>query len=148
VVLQRTWFVVADGAQARIFETEDASSPFREVERSLSADARQKSVNLNSDRPGRTFDSHGHGRHAMQPGTDPQMHEKVQFVDRLGSRLNEAALRQAFDRLVLIAPPRPLGQLRRKLNRQASDRVTAEIDKDLTGLTGHEIQEYMDGVHP
>ena len=38
-----------------------------------------------------------------------------------------------FDALAIIAPPKTLGELRKKLHKEAAKRVVCEIAKEMTG---------------
>ncbi len=57
---------------------------------------------------------------------------RQRFTERLGGAVSRAALEKQFDRLILAAPPRTLGILRKSLSSHATERVIAELDKDLT----------------
>ena len=48
------------------------------------------------------------------------------------ARLNKAASAGAFDRIVVIAPPQTLGELRAHYGAEMKKRLLAEIDRDLT----------------
>ena len=47
--------------------------------------------------------------------------------------------------LILVAPPRALGVLRRIYSHNLRAAVRAEIDKDLVRLPVHEIEEHLAG---
>ena len=53
-------------------------------------------------------------------------------------RINRAALANEFERLIIVAPPKTLGELRKHYHKQVESRITAEIPKD---LTGHPVQK-------
>jgi len=122
------WIVVADGGQAR-FITDVTGSLCLNAE--FTADGRS-SAEIGSDRPGRTFDSSGQGRHAMEPPTDPHRHEKHTFATHIADELDRALQRKSFDTLVIVAPPQALGDLRHALSPAVSATITAEFNKDLT----------------
>ncbi len=65
--MTQTWLIVADGARARFFERKSASE-LSEFDVMVSPEGRTDEGSLASDRPGRSFDSRGDGRHAMEPG--------------------------------------------------------------------------------
>ncbi|MGH6943019.1 MAG: host attachment protein, partial [Geminicoccaceae bacterium] len=99
-----------------------------------------------SDRPGRSFDSAGQGRHAMEPPTDPQRYAKYAFARELAHRLEEAVHAHRFDRLVVVAAPRTLGDLRDLLPDAVKAKIVAEIDKDLTQVPVHDLSRHLDDV--
>jgi protein required for attachment to host cells len=53
------------------------------------------------------------------------------------------AHRGDFDAIVLIAPPLVLGEMRRKLHKEVSERVVAEIPKTLTNRPLDEIEKAL-----
>ena len=141
-----TWILVADAAQGRLFRND---GPGRGI--ALVSDAVLRGRNLPgreimSDRPGRTFDSVGQGRHAMVPRTDPREVEKQRFAHQLAAMLDDGLKRGSFDRLVLVAPPKALGQLRDELSKSVRARVSAELAKDLTHLPAQELRKHLSTV--
>lgn len=140
-----TWIVIADGAKARVVQQDKDSRTYRPAfEEAHYGAAHAPSREIASDRPGRTFDSGGEGRHAMEPSTDPQRHAKLSFARDLATRLGDAANRREFDRLILVAAPRTLGDLRALLPDSVKSRITVEIDKDLTNTPDRELGRHLD----
>jgi protein required for attachment to host cells len=143
-----TWILIADGARARVLAQAKDFAPLEpafEDEELTGSTAQSKEIG--SDRPGRSFDSSGlGGRHAMQPPTDPQRYAKYEFARELAARLEEAARDGRFTRLVLVAAPKTLGDLRELLPGLVKAKVVAEIDKDLTKVPRHELGRHLDRV--
>lgn len=135
-----TWVMVADGARARVFVKEGAKKGLTELPDGNFAGSRQSSRELGGDRPGRTFDSAGPGRHAMEPPSDPHKLAETDFVRSLTEWLSEQEKRNAFERLVLIAAPRALGELRRLLPDNVARHVDGEIAADLVSADVQEIE--------
>jgi protein required for attachment to host cells len=132
---RNTWFILADGAKARILQRR-ASEPrsFAVVVHEESAEALLPSHELTTDRPGRSYESATPSRHAVQWKTDPQEAEKLRFEQKIADLVNRAAEQGLFDGLVLVAPPRVLGGIRRELSVQAKEHLILEEGKDLLGL--------------
>jgi protein required for attachment to host cells len=57
--------------------------------------------------------------------------------------LKKRALNNDFESLIIIAPPKTLGELRKHYHKEVSDRLKAEIGKDLTGHTVPQIEEVL-----
>ena len=57
--------------------------------------------------------------------------------------LKARALRNEFESLIIVAPPRTLGELRKHYHKEVSDRLKAEIAKDLTRHTVPQIEEAL-----
>jgi protein required for attachment to host cells len=72
--------------------------------------------------------------------------EKHRFADQLAAMLQDELNQGKFDRLVLVAPPKALGQLRDALPKSVSARVSAELAKDLTHLPAQELREHLGTV--
>ena len=57
--------------------------------------------------------------------------------------LKERALRNDFDSLIVVAPPRTLGELRKHYHKEVEKRLAGEIAKDLTGHPVEEIEKII-----
>lgn len=139
-----TWIVIADGAHARVLEQDREARSFKPAFEQEFFGQVAQSKEIGSDRPGRTFDSAGQGRHAMEPPTDPQRHAKFTFAAELAKHLQKAAATNRFDRLVLVAAPKTLGDLRGLLPDTVKKRIVAEIDKDLTRVATRDLGQHLD----
>ena len=126
------WAVVANAARARLYALEGRGAPLKEVEDLIWAESRLKGHEIEADRPGRTFDSAGQGRHAMEPSTDPRAEEASRFAREIAAELEMRYKRHDFARLCVIAPPAFLGLLRQEIGKPLDSAVAGELNKDLT----------------
>ena len=92
-----------------------------------------------SDAPGRSFASVGSRRSAMGE-TDFHQIAEDRFAAEAADMLRERALRGDFKSLVVVAPPRTLGELRKHYHKEVASRIIDEFHKDLTGCTIEEIE--------
>jgi protein required for attachment to host cells len=144
----RTWFLIADGSRAKVFESTGARQAPREIEDlGFSVDL-PKSGELLADKPGRTFDSVGAGRHAKENPTDLHRHRKRDFAGKMVDELRRAMLAERFDRLVLVAPPAFLGDLRQQLPKDLKAKVADEITLDLTNTPEQQLSAYLKDIGP
>ena len=67
--------------------------------------AREYEQTFASDAPGRSFDSVGKGRHAMEPEHSAKQQLRKSFAKRLATELESARIEKRFQNLVLIAAP-------------------------------------------
>lgn len=141
-----SWIVVADSARARIFTVSSGAPGLTEIEDLVSDNRRSGEIDV--DRPGRTFDSADIGRHAKVPRTDPHRHEKARFAAQLAEKVNAAVLKGKFDDLVLVAPPEALGDLRKELCKQAHEKLSSVIEKDLTRVSAHDLPARLGDAIP
>lgn len=139
----KTWILVADSSRARLLQAEKANAPLQELETLENPAARMRNQDLISTPPGRSFDSGGQGRHAMEQRDSPKHHEAVVFARRLAGRLEQGRGEGELQRLVLVAPPRFLGLLRDELGADLRRLVITEIDKDLTAIDVAELREHL-----
>jgi protein required for attachment to host cells len=146
-----TLVVVADGTRARFFEL---SPDLRSLVPARSADmispmSRRPARDIVSDRPGRGFSSaDSTARHAFEAPHDHRKLEKHNFTVELAQALEASHTRHEFDRLVLVAPSRSLGELRALLSPQVRQLVAHEVGKDLTERTPDAIRQALDDVLP
>jgi len=132
---RRTLIVVADGARARFLrESEDHKKlvPADDADM-LAPTARRPDRDLVTDKPGRGFSPARDGRRGgFEPAHDPHKLEKHNFTARLAAHLDKACSARQFDRVVLVAPKRSLGELRMLLSARVKKAVSHEVAKDLT----------------
>ena len=53
------------------------------------------------------------------------------------------AHRGDFERIVLVAPPVVLGEMRQKLHKEVTDKVSVEVPKTLTGHPVDQIEQIL-----
>jgi protein required for attachment to host cells len=140
------WVLVADAARARLFQLEPPQQTLAPALDEELIGSKLPSREIASDRPGRTFDSGGEGRHAKEPPTDPARHAQSEFARDVMRLLDEKRESGAFDRLVVVAPPQFLGDLRAMMSQQLQAAVSAEVAKDLSKLPRHELQDHLRDV--
>lgn len=139
-----TWVLIADGSRARILYTTSGLEDLSPVEDKVFRNSHPRLQDILSDRPGRTFDSVGAGRHAMAYSSDARREDERAFATRLGAALQESLRSNGFDQLVIVAAPRMLGDLRDKLPADVRKTVKAEIAKDLTHVPNPEIPALLE----
>ena len=92
-----------------------------------------------SDAPGRSFASVGSSGSTMEE-TDFHQIAEDRFAAEAADLLRERALSGDFETLVVVAPPRTLGELRKHYHKEVASRIINEINKDLTGCPIDEIE--------
>jgi protein required for attachment to host cells len=138
------WVVVCDGTKALVLENVgDAKFPnlkTREVYEQKDPPTHEQGT----DAPGRTFNSVG-GRRSAVEQTDWHLQEEERFLHRLVSHLDAAVNAGKVKALIVIAPPRALGVLRHAYSHNLKQAVRAEIDKDFVKLPVYEIEKHLAG---
>lgn len=139
------WFVVADGAQARIFANEAEKGGLALVAQLRNDKARLPGAKLGRDRPTRVQESANPARSANEPHVDPKSKEKLRFAQQLGSHIEEAAKQSRFDSFVLVAPARAAREIRAALGAAARDRLFGIVNKDLSWVGDSDISGHVQG---
>jgi protein required for attachment to host cells len=141
-VPHNTFVVVADGKKMLFFRNEgDSEFPKLEVERKReTADAPDR--DQKTDAPGRAFSSVGSGRSAYEEVDFHQL-EEDRFAAETADLLRQRALRNEYESLIIVAPPRTLGELRKHYHKEVEKRLTGEVAKDLTGHPVAEIEKIL-----
>jgi protein required for attachment to host cells len=136
-----TWIVIADSARARVMQNGGPDKGVQAVQGLMFEGDHSPSSEITADKPGRAFDSVGNARHAMEPSSNPHDELKAQFVRQIVGELEMRV--DAYDRLILVAPPRALGLFRKALPAAVASKVTGELDKDLTHLPNAELPSHL-----
>jgi protein required for attachment to host cells len=142
-VPHNSFVLVADGKKMLFFRNEgDAAFPKLEVERKREqenpADRDQK-----TDDRGRTFDSSGGAGRSAYEEVDFHQLEEDRFAAETAELLRKRALNNDFESLIIVAPPRTLGELRKHYHKEVEKRLMGEIAKDLTGHPVWEIEKIL-----
>jgi len=142
-----TWYLVADGARGRIFANDGPGKGlYQAVEKEFAIQRPERTHDIVSDREGRSAGPAGGSGHTMNAPTDPHAHEETAFLRDLAAQLGEMGQDNLYDRLVIVAAPRALGDLRAHLPRAAREKVTAELDKDLTRLPPGDLAKHLENA--
>lgn len=131
--------LVADGRKMLLLRNEgDVPHPNLVVEQHREQD-NPAAHEQGSDRPGRSFSSVGWGRSAYSE-TDYHQLAEDKFAAEAADMLRARALSNDYESLIVIAPPRTLGELRKHYHKAVSERLGGEIASDLTGHTVADIE--------
>ncbi len=134
--------VVADGRKMLLLRNDgDADYPNLVVEekhrQQNPPDRDQKSAEA-----GRAFSSASDRRSKFEE-TDFHQLEEDRFAVDVAEMLYERAFKGEFDKLIVVAPPRTLGEMRKHYHKEVGDRLIGEIDKDLTGHVLVDIEKII-----
>ena len=138
----RTWYIIADGGRARFVER-DETGAYRTVLSFVAADMHKRSRDLGLDRPARVKESANAARHAVEPRRDLHEAAKEDFIALVAEDIEAGHGRDQFDRLVLIAPPRVLTELKQKLSKPIAKMVVSDLQKDLTKVPDHDLAKHI-----
>lgn len=132
------WLVVADGAKARIFDTNVAGEPFEEVETLENERGRDTNTEMNRDRPGRV--SSGGGQRSAYDEGDKRDIVEAQFAADVADYLEKHRQQNDYEQLVILAAPKFLGQLRGEFSTGVENAVRFDKTVNLTKASRGELQ--------
>jgi protein required for attachment to host cells len=131
--------LVGDGHKAIFYRNKgDAAHPNLIVEQVLEHD-NLPTREQGAERPGT---APGGQRNAMGD-TDWHRLEENRFAADIADALYKLAHRGGFGKLVVAAPPKTLGELRKAFHKEVTQRIVAEVNKDLTGHDVGDIETVL-----
>lgn len=133
---------VGDGQKAIFLRNKGTTEePDLEVEDVLT-DKNPPTRQQGTDKPGRFSDASANHRSSVEP-TDWHQLEEDRFAGEVAEALYKAAHKGRYKKLVVVAPPKTLGVLRKEYHKEVSQRIVAEVDKDLTGHPIDKIEDVL-----
>lgn len=138
-----TWILVADGAQAKVFEHLGPGKGFKVLEDLKFEQEPLQAQEIMADRPGRSFASAGTARSAMEYSSDPVQVRERRFVESVAEELDKQLQKGAFERLIVAAAPTALGDLRPAFSKGLKDVIMAELPKDLTNVPTPKLEGHF-----
>jgi protein required for attachment to host cells len=134
--------LVSDGRRARLLRNQGTiANPKLTVERALERD-NPPTREQGSDKPGRLHGSDGVSRSAIEQ-TDWHQLEEQRFAAELAEILYQLGHAGKYAELIVVAPPKMLGDLRSSFHPKVSSAVIAEVPKDLTQYSEPEISNLL-----
>lgn len=137
-----TWIVAADASRARVLQVAGRER-LDEVENLLNPEGRLHNREINSDAKGRFAGPDRPGGHSSDDEEHTVEHANEVFAKRVGDYLDKARIEHRFDQLVLVAPPKFLGALRKELDKEVEKLVADELPKDLAWFSERELERYF-----
>jgi len=136
--------LVADGRKMLFFRNRGDENQIDL--RTESHDARQdrKERYFRTDAPGTVKQSFGFG-HSTYEETDFQQQEEDRWIKDAAEELKKRALRNDFDALAVVAPPKALGVLKKCLHTEVQKRIVCIVNKEMSGRPIPDIEVLLNG---
>ena len=138
----KTWVIVADNNQAKIYEIEKLPH-LKEIHYFIHPESRLHNQDLSSTRPGYNAQSGGVRGHSYQQQTDPKDVEIEKFASSLAQILEKHFEKNDFEAIYLLCDPSFLGVLRKKLSVNLTSSIKHEIAKNVVTLDTKSLGEYI-----
>jgi protein required for attachment to host cells len=108
----RHWVLIVDAASSSLYATDELFSEFSRIEHETAKHA-------------------AHAHPTAGGNRDPHASDRARFAHAVAHHLDAAALAGDYDRLVVVAPPRFMGEIRKDLSPRVHERVVAWVPHDL-----------------
>ncbi len=139
--------LVGDGVRALFFRNSGTPmSPKLAVEKQLEQ-VNPPNREQGTDRPTRGPKGFGSARGNIEPSDWHQLNEE-RFATEIAEQLYQMAHANRFQRLIIVAPPKVLGSLRKSLHKEVLERVEAEVPKELAASPLREIERELSSWRP
>lgn len=157
-----TWILIADGRQAQVYARRKVeklmplagNSRRNQFEEIITQEpvpipgmkweaesAEQYQVGRNAT--GMVFESANSARSMGEPHIDVHEEIKQHFAKVIAGHINQAKAEKIFDRLVLVAAPKMLGEIKKHLHTKILKCIAAEMPKDLTHYESEELLQHL-----
>lgn len=138
--MSKTWIVVAESSRAKIFEV--ILSKSKKTLKELKGFTHPVSRSHKQQLSGNQQKESRHSQLTTSLDTH-KIHQRTEFARVIGHHLKSARNKGLFTKLIIMSPPKFLGDLRKKLGTAANKCVVSEIDKNLVQHTIQDIQAHM-----
>lgn len=123
------WVAVLDGAHGLILVNEGTAETPRLTVRRRYDQENPPSHEQGRDQPGRVHEFTGQHRSSVE-APDPHQKAEDRFVAAIAADLEKEAAAEAFERIVIAAPPVALGVMRKAIGPELQRRIVKEISAD------------------
>jgi protein required for attachment to host cells len=136
--------LVADGRKMLFFRNHGDENRIDLRTEAHDARADRKDRELRTDAPGTVQQSFGFG-HSTYEETDFQQQEEDRWIKDAAEELKKRALRNDFNALAIVAPPKALGYLKKNLHKEVEKRVVFTINKEMSARPLPDIEALLAG---
>lgn len=137
-----TWLAVCDGTTGLLLENKGDHAHPNLKSRDVLRHDNPPSHEQGSAPPGRSFNSVGAQRSSMEE-SDFHAQQAEAFLKTFAAHIDRHVREAGIPALVLIAPSRALGLIRKMLSDDVRRVLVGELDRDYVKLPLHEIEHHL-----
>jgi protein required for attachment to host cells len=104
----------------------------------------RKDRDIKTDAPGTEKQRFGYGRSTYEE-TDFHQQEEDRWIKDSAEELKARALRNDFEALAIVAPPKALGVLKKCLHKEVEKRIVCTVNKEMSGRPIPDIEALLNG---
>ena len=137
-----SWVVVCDGAKALIMQNAGDNQLMNLQVHETLTQPNEADRDIGAGKPGRSHQANGQSGSAVE---ETSWHDQAEsaFLKQVAARLDGLVHEKDAKRIVLVAPPKALGQIRPSLSADTQAAITAEVPKDLTNFPIDQIERHL-----
>jgi protein required for attachment to host cells len=102
----------------------------------------RKDRDIKTDAPGTVKQSFGYGRSTYEE-PDFQQQEEDRWIKDAADELRARVMRNDFDALAIVAPPKALGVLKKCLHKEVEKRIVCTVNKEMSGRPVPDIEALL-----
>jgi protein required for attachment to host cells len=136
--------LVADGRKMLFFRNHGDENQIDLRTEAHDARKDRKDREIKTDAPGTTKQSAGYGRSTYEE-PDFQQQEEDRWIKEAADELKSRVLRNDFDALAVVAPPKALGMLKKCLHKEVERRIVCTVNKEMSGRPIPDIEALLNG---
>jgi protein required for attachment to host cells len=137
--------LVADGRKMLFFRNHgDENQIDLRTESHEAREHQRKDREIKTDAPGTVKQSFGYGRSTYEE-PDFQQQEEDRWIKDAAEELKARVLRNDFDALAIVAPPKALGVLKKCLHKEVEKRLVCTVNKEMSGRPIPDIEALLNG---
>jgi protein required for attachment to host cells len=141
--MSETWILVAQRAQAKIYEHSKKKDELKLLHEVDHPEGRLQNKDIDADRPARNR-SAGSGKFSVYAREqEAKEHVSEVFAKKLTEMLDKSQTQNKFANLILVAEPHFLGLLRQNLKPPVAAKVCQTVNKDVAHFSDHELKQKL-----
>ena len=134
--------LVADGRKMLFFRNHGDENQIDLRTEAHDARKDRKDREIKTDAPGVVQQSFGSGRSTYEEA-DFQQQEEDRWIKDAADELKARVLRNDFDALAIVAPPKALGVLKKCLHKEVEKRLLYTVNKEMSGRPVPDIEAML-----
>ena len=134
--------LVADGRKMLFFRNHGDENQIDLRTVAHEARTERKDREIKSDAPGTVKQSAGYGRSTYEEA-DFQQQEEDRWIKDAADELKARVLRNDFEALAIVAPPKALGVLKKCLHKEVQKRLVCTVNKEMSGRPIPDIEALL-----
>jgi protein required for attachment to host cells len=136
--------LVADGRKMLFFRNHGDENQIDLRTESHDRRRDRKERDYRTDAPGTVQQSFGYG-HSTYEETDFKQQEEDRWITDAADELKKRVLRNDFEAVAIVAPPKAMGVLKKKLHKEVEKRIVRTVNKEMSGRPIPDIEALLNG---